>query len=267
MTILTLKSRAKVNLTLDVLEREPSGYHRIQTIFHEVEKPYDTLIFEEVPQSQVWLEIHAVGECRGQKIPTDETNTILKAAQLLKNEYGLKEKGMRIILEKRIPPESGLGGAASNAATTLKGLNRLWELGLSDNTLRALAAEIGMDAPFFITGGCAVGMHYGEQLEHLPTLDRFGYAIEILLTDIAVSTRDAYAALDRSSALGARNRDTGRLVEILKKYGPPTHDELTEIPQLLHNDFELISEIFPQMSPEAHLSGSGGARFRLVRSA
>lgn len=267
MTILTLKSRAKVNLTLDVLEREPSGYHRIQTIFHEVEKLYDTLIFEEVSGARVWLEIHCLGQYRSATIPTDETNTILRAVRLLQSEYKLQDKGMRIILEKRIPPESGLGGAASNAATTLKGLNRLWELGLSDNTLRALAAKIGMDAPFFITGGCAVGMHYGEQLEHLPTLDRFGYAIEILLTDIAVSTRDAYAALDRSSTLGARNHDTGRLVAILKKYGPPTHGELAEIPRLLHNDFELISEIFPQMSPEAHLSGSGGARFRLVRSA
>ncbi len=244
MTILTLKSPAKVNLTLDVLEREPSGYHRIQTIFHEVERPYDRLVFEEVPESRVWLEPH------GLKVPNDETNTILRVAQLLKDEYGLKDKGMRIILEKMIPLQSGLGGAASNAATTLRALNSLWGLKLTTEQLLTLGAQIGMDVPFFILGGCALGMHYGEHLMPLPTLDTLGLSIEVIPTKTAVSTPEAYAKLDLSRC-GKNTNKTSELVKILK--GEKTGD----IESLLHNDFENSSH------PGEHLTGSGGALFRL----
>lgn len=264
MTILTLKSRAKVNLTLDILGRESSGYHRIQTIFHEVEKPYDTLIFEEVSdstiwksdfyRSRVWLEPH------GLKVTNDATNTILKAAQLLKDEYGLKDKGMRIILEKRIPLESGLGGAASNAAITLKALNNLWGINLTTEQLLTHAAKIGMDVPFFILGGCALGMHYGEHLMPLPTLDTLGLAIEIIPTKIAVSTAEAYKNLNLSRC-GKNANKTLELVKILKGEKPIDRTRALDlIEPLLHNDFEIATN-----SP-THLTGSGGAHFKLVNT-
>ncbi len=282
MTILTLKSPAKVNLTLDVLEpahtagkREPSGYHRIQTIFHEVPKLYDTLIFEEVSESlpllksKVWIEYHGLGACHRLKIPTDESNTILRAARLLQETYGVKDKGMRIILEKRIPPQSGLGGAASNAATTLRTLNALWGLNLPIEKLLTHAAQIGMDVPFFILGGCALGMHYGEHLMPLPTLDTLGLAIEIIPTKTAVSTPQAYAALDLSHC-GQCAKDTGELVKILKGEKVIEDKKALEftVKNLLHNDFE--SSFFstnPNLKKQyqnAHLTGSGGTLFRLL---
>ncbi len=266
MTIFTLKSRAKVNLTLDVLGRAASGYHRIQTIFHEVEKPYDRLVFEEVSDSMVWKlrESMVWLETHGYKVPNDETNTILRAAQLLKDEYGLKNKGMRIILEKRIPPESGLGGAASNAATTLSALNSLWGLNLSAEQLLTHATAIGMDVPFFILGGCALGMHYGEHLMPLPTLDTLGLAIEIIPTKTRVSTPDAYKNLDLSQC-GKNATKTSELVKIL------SGEKIGEIEPLLHNDFEEpFFRVHPNVqknNPHAHLSGTGGAFFTIKHQA
>lgn len=266
MTILTLKSPAKVNLTLDVLEREPTGYHRIQTVFHEVPKLYDTLIFEELvgPLSslnpKVWIELHGIGEYSNPQIPIDETNTILKAVRLLQKTYGREDKGMRIILEKRIPPQSGLGGAASNAATTLTTLNSLWGLNLTVDQLLTHAAQIGMDVPFFIFGGCALGMHYGDHLMPLPTLDTLGLTIEIIPTKIPVSTPEAYAALNLATC-GKNAAKTSELVKILngKKSG--------EIEPLLHNDFEegFFRKNPKSQNPGVHLSGTGGALFRVNR--
>lgn len=246
------KSPAKVNLTLDVLGRDDTtGYHFVQTVMHEVPELFDELSFELADELTL--------SCEHPDLPTDETNTILKAARLLQ-EHTKSSKGAHIKLSKNIPLSSGLGGPSSNAATTLKALNKLWELNLSDWTLRNLAAQIGMDVPFFITGGCAVGMHYGEQLEHLPTLDRFGVAIEIIDTTIACSTKEAYENLDLSQC-GKRNRDTGRLVRLLKEMEKPTNSD--EIEGLLHNDFGFnFFQTHPQ-PPSSHLSGSGGALFIL----
>jgi 4-diphosphocytidyl-2-C-methyl-D-erythritol kinase len=253
---LTLKSPAKVNLTLDILGYDDkNGHHFVQTIMHEVPELSDELRFELADELSL--------SCEHPDLPTDETNTIIKAARLLQ-KHTKTSKGAHITLSKNIPLSSGLGGPSSNAATTLKALNQLWELNLSDWTLRNLAAQIGMDVPFFITGGCAIGMHYGEQLEHLPTLDQFGFEIEIIETGVAVSTANAYATLNLSQC-GKRNRDTGRLVTLLKEKEKPTDPK--EIEGLLHNDFEF--DFFAEYSDlqkkilSTHLSGSGGALFKL----
>lgn len=261
MTLLTFHSPAKVNLTLDVLGRDDAtGYHLVQTILHEAPDFYDELTFERRPTFEVTLDAGPFA------LPPN--NTITRAARLLQS-HTKTSHGAHITLVKKIPLGSGFGGPASNAATTLKALNQLWELNLPDPTLRQLATKIGMDVPFFITGGCAIAMHYGEQLEHLPTLDRFGFALDIIPTDISVSTPNAYATLDLTTA-GQRNRDTGRLVALLKKYGPPTQDDLAEIPLLLHNDFApQFFALHPDLHKKysnAHLSGTGGSLFRLTKT-
>lgn len=262
-----LLSPAKVNLTLDVLGKDPGGYHRIQTILHEVPTLFDELIFQltenPLPRTNPTITL----DCNHPDVPINETNTILRAAKLLQKKYH-PQKGVHIILKKNIPLQSGLGGSSSNAATTLKGLNKLWELGIDDWTLRNDSAEIGMDVPFFITGGCAIGMHYGEQLEHLPTIDRFGYEIEVIPTNIQISTSEAYSSLDLTQC-GQRNRDTGQLVELLKEKDRPTDSD--EILSLLHNDFEPNffhnhSKIRNKYS-HAHLSGSGGSLYKIRKIA
>ncbi len=247
MTLQSVKSPAKVNLTLDVLGEDPSGYHRILTVYQEVPTLFDELTFEPLNTPEI------IVECNNPDVPED--NTVLKAAQLLHKKT--PKKGVKITLTKNIPTQSGLGGASSNAATTLKELNTLWGLDLMRGELLTLGTEIGMDVPFFILGGTALGMHFGEHLMPLPSpkID-----IEIIQTDIKIPTQDAYTNLDPLRC-GGKEKETGRLAKILQneKKGP--------IEPLIHNDFD--SQFFGdhpelgQQYPGAHLCGSGGALFRV----
>lgn len=244
----TFRAPAKVNLTLDVLGRDPNGYHRIQTIYHEVPELYDELSFEFLDEPVIELTTdHPTLAC-------DETNTIHRAAALLQKKV-TATRGVRIHLSKKIPIASGLGGASSDATTTLKALNEIWQLGLTREQLLTHAAEIGMDVPFFILGGCALGMHYGEHLMQLPTLQIIpGYEnvrIEIQPSDTKISTAEAYTSLDLARC-GKRNKETATLVKILRG------EKRGSVEPLLHNDFEVVS------GPSWHLSGSGGATFRLA---
>ncbi|MBT5016900.1 4-(cytidine 5'-diphospho)-2-C-methyl-D-erythritol kinase [Candidatus Peregrinibacteria bacterium] len=244
---ITLHSTAKINLTLDVLGRDDSGYHRIQTIYHEIPTLYDELTFE--PHDKLEL------VCDHPEVPLDENNLIIKAAQLLTPSQGVK-----ITLQKNIPLQSGLGGASSNAATTLVALNDLWDLQLSSQQLLAHATEIGMDVPFLLIGGTALGMHYGEHV--MPIMPLEGYEIEVIETGIKVPTKEAYEALDLKKC-GHRDNETSQLVHILN--GNKQADPLS----LLHNDFE--ENFFTQNPdlrekyPNAHLSGSGGCLFRIMK--
>ena len=244
--IIIFRAPAKINLTLDVFGRDPSGYHRIQTIYHEVPELFDELEFTPLKGPQILF------ECDEPRLPLDESNTVVKAAKLLQKKYK-PPKGVKIHLRKKIPIASGLGGGSSDAAITLKALNQLWQLPLSREQLFTHAVEIGMDVPFFILGGCALGMHYGEQLMPLAILQTVpGYEaakIEVKVEGPPVSTVDAYRGLDLSRC-GQQSRDTSTLVKILKG------EKVGTIDALLHNDFKTTDE-----SPW-HLSGSGGAQFR-----
>lgn len=249
MQKVSFKAPAKVNLTLDVLGRDPEGYHRIQTVYHEVPEFYDELFFEFLDETTIELTTDSPS------LPCDETNTVYRAASILQKNYA-PNRGARIHLLKKIPLAAGLGGGSSNAATTLKALNELWQLNLSHEQLLTHAAEIGMDVPFFILRGCALGMHYGEHLMPLPTLQTVtGYEnarIEIHPGATKMSTAEAYAALDLSKC-GQRTQDTATLMKILKG------EKIGAIDPLLHNDFKT-----PSTSPW-HLSGSGGSRFRIIK--
>ncbi|MFA5842734.1 MAG: 4-(cytidine 5'-diphospho)-2-C-methyl-D-erythritol kinase [Candidatus Gracilibacteria bacterium] len=255
----TLKSPAKVNLTLDVLGRDPSGYHRIQTIFAEVPSLADELIFEKSKEPGITI------QCDKKEVPIGSENLIMSAIEALLahvKKDAENFQGFTIKLIKNIPPGGGLGGASSNAATTLKALNKLWDLQLSTKELLEIAAQIGMDVPFFIHGGLALGSHYGEQITPLPVLKNF--TIEIIQTHIPVLTKDAYEFLDLNEC-GKRTSDTEILLEILKNKSSPLDSKILN--SLLHNDFE--SQFFTQnpeikkQYPNAHLSGSGGCLFEI----
>lgn len=242
------RSSAKINLTLDILGRDPNGYHRLQTIYHEVPELFDEFTFE--PHDTLEL------VCDHPEVPCDGSNLILRAALLLQTPT--QPKGARITLQKNIPLQSGLGGASSNAATTLLALNELWDLHLSQSELLTLAAQLGMDVPFFIIGGTALGEHYGEQLTPLPPLN---LPVKIIPTNIKVSTKDAYAALDLSEC-GHHTSDTDQLIQLLK------NQQKTDPRPLFHNDFEPAffaqNPVLRTQYPSAHLTGTGGCLYAMA---
>jgi 4-diphosphocytidyl-2-C-methyl-D-erythritol kinase len=157
--ILRVGCPAKVNLLLRVLFRREDGYHELDTVFQALELR-DRLSIEAGPDLSL--------ECTEPSLPMDEDNLVLRAARLLVERHGSSRLGARLVLHKSIPLQAGLGGGSSDAAAALILCNRHWDLGLAAGQLGALAAELGADVPFFLTGGTARGRGRGDRIEPLP---------------------------------------------------------------------------------------------------
>lgn len=152
---IVLNAAAKVNLALEVLGKRPDGYHEIVTVLQAVDLS-DRLVLEDAEV----LELSASAP----DVPTDGTNLALRAARALREAAGVA-RGVRITLDKRIPVAAGLGGGSTDAAAALVGLDRLWGLRWPAARLAEVAVTLGMDVPFFLRGGAALGTGRGERLE------------------------------------------------------------------------------------------------------
>ena len=177
--MLKVLSPAKVNLGLWVLGKRPDGYHNIFTVFHAVDL-CDEVFLEEGP-----LEVSM-----NLPIP-QEDNLVYKALLELSRRVG-EEIGVRVKINKRIPPGSGLGGGSSNVATVLRAVNEMLSLGLEEEELKEIASLVSSDASFFLVGGTAVGRGRGERLQPLEDLN---LKMTILVPDVQASTRRVYACL------------------------------------------------------------------------
>ncbi len=158
MNRVTLQAPAKINLGLYVLGKRPDGYHEIESVLQTVSL-YDDLIIEEGGKGIQVLTDH-------ESLPAGKENLVYQAAELLSREVG-RSPSVRIRLVKRIPVAAGLGGGSSDAAATLLGLNRLWELHYSREHLMKIGCMLGMDVPFFLSTSSALVRGRGEILEPL----------------------------------------------------------------------------------------------------
>ena len=192
-----LPAFAKINLSLRVLGKRENGYHELDTIFQTVSL-HDTISISAIDSSEIAF------SCDACSLPTDSHNLVVRAATALRDRFNPK-KGARIRLEKRIPSHAGLGGGSSDAAATLIGLTRLWELGTSRQELSELAARLGADVPFFLHGGTARGTGIGDHVE--PLADAPEIFLLIVKPHANVSTADAYKAL-KKPALTSSNPKT-----------------------------------------------------------
>jgi 4-diphosphocytidyl-2-C-methyl-D-erythritol kinase len=254
--MLTRKAYAKVNLTLEVLGRRDDGYHDVVSVMQTIGL-YDTLTL--APADSVSF------ECNVAELQSDE-NLVVMAAKLL-GEFARCDNGVDIRLEKRIPSSAGLGGGSSDAAATLKGLNDLWDLGLSMQDLEPLAAQLGSDVPFFLHNGTAMVQGRGEQVRSLPPADLQWMVVlspDILLPD---KTATLYRSLGESSF--TRGALTRKLEARLRGGGDAP-------PQFLFNAFDSVAvDAFPGIKEywdtlaslgarEIHLAGSGPSMFAPV---
>ncbi|MGC8121338.1 4-(cytidine 5'-diphospho)-2-C-methyl-D-erythritol kinase [Marinobacter sp. VGCF2001] len=154
---ITLPSPAKLNLFLHVVGKRPDGYHELQTLFQFLDYG-DTIRFTLTPEHPgVRLESPIPGVA-------DRDNLVIRAAQTLASIAEHPLPGVTIRIDKRLPMGGGLGGGSSNAATTLVGLNWLWQLGLSEEALAEIGLSLGADVPVFVRGQAAFGEGVGEIL-------------------------------------------------------------------------------------------------------
>ena len=154
---LHLESPAKVNLRLEILKRREDGYHELRTVFQKISL-HDTLYFSLKRRKGVSI------TADHPKLPVGKKNLVYRAVQSMLKVSGYRG-GVHVEIEKRIPLGAGLGGGSSNAATSMKALNQLLEINLSEKELMGMGLEIGADVPFFFLESAAIGSGIGERLK------------------------------------------------------------------------------------------------------
>ena len=256
--MLTLLAPAKINLTLEVLSRRPDGFHEIRSVMQTIGL-CDRLTFQ---SSQ---EVIIKSGLPGWK---PEESLVSEAASLIQKATGCT-KGATLEVDKHIPLISGLGGDSSDAATTLQGLNKLWELGLSREILLELAVQLGSDVPFFLHDGTALAQGRGEILTPLPPIPHH-WIIVVLppVPRLPGKTAQLYARLTTNHYTNG---------QITEKMGMVIR-EGREFPyQHLFNTFENVaftrgsklntyrSHLIKMGADNVHLAGSGPALFTLVK--
>ncbi len=256
MKELRLNAYAKVNLALNILGKRDDGYHDIETVLHTVVL-HDVITLRESGEG-----ISVVADA--DTVPSDGTNLVHRAATLLREEYQVP-RPVEIEIRKTIPVASGLGGGSADAAVTLMGLCQMWKLRLDGRELSALAARLGSDVPFFLTGGAAVARGRGDRVQPLPALPPTW--VVLACPRIAVLTEWAYKHYHESSAA---HPQVASLVEAIRRRDVPG------VGRLLGNVFEdmivtrhpIVGEIKSRiLRGEAYgaaMSGTGPSVFGLM---
>ena len=186
MNKIELKALGKINLGLDVLGRRENGYHDVRMVMQTLYL-YDqiTITKKETPGIELKTNLFY--------LPVDENNLAYRAAKLLMDEFGIEE-GVSIYLDKHIPVAAGMAGGSSNAAAVLFGINRMFDLGLSQQELMDRGVTLGADVPYCIMRGTVLAEGIGEILTPLPALPKC-YVL-IAKPPISVSTKLVYEKLD-----------------------------------------------------------------------
>ncbi|HZX44484.1 MAG TPA: 4-(cytidine 5'-diphospho)-2-C-methyl-D-erythritol kinase [Candidatus Nanoarchaeia archaeon] len=237
-----MKAYAKLNLCLDVFGRRQDGFHEINSIMQQIDLA-DELTFNDSDEVIVDSPF------------TDDI--MLKAARLVKERFKIRD-GVKIMVEKKIPHQAGLGGGSSDCAVALAVLNKKWELGLSLEQLALLGAELGADVPFFLYGGASFAAGKGERVVPLK-MPKLNFLI--VKPDYSISTKWAYDELDKvkynAKHTSARVRDGGSVIENM-------HNDFIHIQQ------EEVKEIITQMKDNgalcASITGKGPTVFGIFDS-
>ena len=181
---------AKINLHLEVLGIRADGFHELAMVMQSIDLA-DELICDNTADGQIQL------SCDVEGLSTGDDNLISRAALLLRSRSGFNELGASIHLKKRIPIGAGLAGGSSDGAAALVALNTLWGLGHSTQSLEAMAADLGSDMPFCVSGGTQLCFGRGERLEACPSPASAMGVVLVKDPTVSVSTPWAYGECRR----------------------------------------------------------------------
>ena len=195
---------SKINVGLAITGKRDDGYHNIDTIFQSIflgdslyfARHHSVVFSGDAPELPYYM---------AQLIPYTESNIAMKALRMVQDYTGCTQ-GAAIHLLKRVPPCAGMGGGSGDGAAMLLGLNKFWDLRLTDEELLTMAIKLGSDVPFLLKGGTARGTGRGELLETLPT----GSAQWLLIVkpEVSISTTEAYGRFTGTSRVTSDTMDT-----------------------------------------------------------
>ena len=255
MTEITEIGSGKINLALAITGCREDGYHNIDTIFQSIGL-YDTVTLTEAEEFQL--------TCSVESLPCDETNLAYRAWKAL-CPYKKDNHQVAIHIEKRIPIAAGLAGGSTDCAAVLRGLNRLWNLSLSQEELCRIGAKLGADVPFCLCGGTMRGTGIGERLRVLSPLPP--WPVALVHPRVAVETKRAYALFDGHKEHGTIDVDA--VEAAIEK------DDFEALTDAMGNTFEeLVMPDVPQVAQcrdrlaslglQPLMAGSGPTVFALV---
>lgn len=251
------KAPAKINLSLDVLYKRPDDYHEIEMVMTTIDLA-DRIELTTIDTDTIIM------DSENRFVPNDERNLAYRAAKLIKDTYHIN-KGVRIRIEKFIPVAAGLAGGSSDAAATLRGLNRLWSLNIPLDQLAELGAKIGSDVSFCVYNSTAVARGRGEIITELPAPPTCWVVLAKPM--MGISTHSIYQHLDLDTA---EHPNTLGMIEAIKtndykKMTSSIGNVLESVTLALYPEVEQIKNKMITSGADAVLmSGSGPTVFSLV---
>lgn len=221
----TIKSNAKINLSLDVLNLREDGYHNIDSIFQEISL-HDTISISINKTSEIKVSTNV------SNIPNNEKNIAFKAAKMYLEHVQEQSLGVEIFIDKKIPSEAGLGGGSSNAASVLTTLDKLLNFNVPKDNIFKIASKIGADVPFFLIGGICHITGIGEQITQVENMSKFH--ILVAKGSNGISTAFAYKKID--ALTNRSHHDTAKILNAISK------NDIFSLSKECLNTFELVTE-------------------------
>jgi 4-diphosphocytidyl-2-C-methyl-D-erythritol kinase len=247
-----VKCPAKVNLTLEILNKRQDGFHNIKSIMQTINL-FDVLTIKVEKSKNFEIKLSGTSN----EIPYDEKNLVYKAIQIFQKTLNLSHLIIFVYIEKNIPISAGLAGGSTDAAGVLWGLNELFKNPLSTEELHLLCAQLGSDLNFCLEGGCQLTTGRGEILEQLP-FQEFPLCL-IKPKNLGISAKEAYTKFSLFEKKSDLNM-TEKMIKALKS------DE--DIEKFLHNDLEFVLindykelQQIKNSYPNSIMSGSGSTFF------
>lgn len=259
MNHIKLQAYGKINLSLDVLRQRPNGYHDVRMIMQTV-KLHDNIDLERSTTPGIQLKTNLPF------LPVNENNLMYRAAKLLMDEFHI-EGGVRMSLRKVIPVAAGMAGGSADAAAVLYGMNRLFDLRLSLEELKARGVQLGADIPFCLMRGTALSEGIGEILTPLPALPHC--SIVLAKPAISVSTKAVYENLHVNTLPAEAHPNVDQVIDALKAQDVRAvaghmGNILETVTTKRHPEIELLKQQMLSFGAQnAMMSGSGPTVFGL----
>ncbi len=256
MESITIKCPAKINLTLEVLNKREDGFHNIKSIMQMIDL-YDTLRISVVESEEKANKI--ILEGNSEEIPYNEKNLVFMAADLFMRETGITNKEINIYIDKKIPVSAGLAGGSTDAAGTIFGLNEVFKKTLAKEKLHELCSKLGSDLNVCLEGGCVLATSRGEKILKLKSIS---YPVTIIKPkNLGISAKEAYTKYSQKEhkpKLGM----TDKMLKALENEEDISKYLYNDLEYAVFDDYQELRTI-KAIYPDSIMSGSGSAYFVL----
>ncbi len=243
------KAYAKINLTLDIKGKRDDGYHELESIMVPI-KLHDILYFELLESDEIYIDMP---DCDIDL----KKNIIYKTCVLMKNKYSINQ-GIKIKVDKNIPIEAGLAGGSADCAATIRAINRLFELNISQDSMIEIANTLGSDTAFCVFGKPSIVTGRGEYLEEIEC--NFDHDFYVLKPDFGMSTAEIFKNHKLTESTNAIFKVKEALISNNKELLVSNwFNNLEETVYSISDEMKIVRKALKKISNQSLMSGSGSS--------